>query len=93
MACLLVLGAVLLVTPAKSYAEEPGEGAGTAFSYPEHAPDAEPSTLDIDPGPPDPEDTPIDGGLAILLAAGGLYGLYKYRYAQQPACTGNAVAA
>lgn len=29
--------------------------------------------------PPDPEDTPIDGGLAILLAAGVGYGIKKYR--------------
>ena len=30
-------------------------------------------------GPPDPEDTPIDGGLAVLLAAGVCYGVKKYR--------------
>ena len=30
-------------------------------------------------GPPDPEDVPIDGGLAILLAAGVGYGVKKYR--------------
>ena len=30
-------------------------------------------------GPPDPDDTPIDGGLAILLAAGVGYGIKKYR--------------
>jgi hypothetical protein len=30
-------------------------------------------------GPPDPQDTPIDGGLAILLAAGVGYGVKKYR--------------
>lgn len=30
-------------------------------------------------GPPDPEDTPIDGGLSVLLAAGAAYGVKKYR--------------
>jgi hypothetical protein len=30
-------------------------------------------------GPPDPEDTPIDGGLSLLLAAGTAYGIKKYR--------------
>lgn len=30
-------------------------------------------------GPPDPEDTPIDGGLSLLLAAGAAYGVKKYR--------------
>ncbi len=30
-------------------------------------------------GPPDPEDTPIDGGLTVLLAAGVAYGAKKYR--------------
>ncbi len=30
-------------------------------------------------GPPDPEDTPIDGGLCLLLAAGAAYGVKKYR--------------
>jgi hypothetical protein len=30
-------------------------------------------------GPPDPEDTPIDGGLSLLLAAGVGYGVKKYR--------------
>ena len=29
--------------------------------------------------PPDPSDTPIDGGLAFLLAAGAAYGVKKYR--------------
>lgn len=29
--------------------------------------------------PPAPPATPIDGGLSILLAAGGLYGLKKLR--------------
>ena len=29
--------------------------------------------------PPPPEDTPIDGGLALLLAAGAAYGVKKYR--------------
>jgi hypothetical protein len=27
----------------------------------------------------DPEDTPIDGGLTLLLAAGAAYGVKKYR--------------
>ncbi len=27
----------------------------------------------------DPEDTPIDGGLSLLLAAGAAYGVKKYR--------------
>lgn len=35
--------------------------------------------LTLAQGPPDPEDTPIDGGLAILLAAGVAYGIKKYR--------------
>ena len=30
-------------------------------------------------GPPDPEDTPIDGGVGLLLAAGVGYGIKKYR--------------
>ena len=30
-------------------------------------------------GPPDPSDTPIDGGLSLLLAAGVGYGVKKYR--------------
>ena len=29
--------------------------------------------------PPAPEDTPIDGGLTLLLAAGAVYGVKKYR--------------
>ncbi|MEM9894920.1 MAG: hypothetical protein AAF789_01005 [Bacteroidota bacterium] len=29
--------------------------------------------------PPPPPATPIDGGLSLLLAAGGLYGLKKLR--------------
>jgi hypothetical protein len=30
-------------------------------------------------GPDDPEDTPIDGGLSLLLAAGVGYGVKKYK--------------
>ena len=30
-------------------------------------------------GPPDPNDSPIDGGLSLLLAAGVGYGVRKYR--------------
>lgn len=30
-------------------------------------------------GPPDPEDTPIDGGLVLLVAAGAAYGIKQYR--------------
>lgn len=30
-------------------------------------------------GPQDPEDTPIDGGLSLLIAAGTAYGIKKYR--------------
>ncbi len=30
-------------------------------------------------GPTDPEDTPIDGGLGLLIAAGAVYGIKKYR--------------
>ncbi|MFM6926665.1 MAG: PID-CTERM protein-sorting domain-containing protein [Ferruginibacter sp.] len=30
-------------------------------------------------GPPDPQDTPVDGGLGLLLAAGAAYGVKKYR--------------
>jgi hypothetical protein len=29
-------------------------------------------------GPPDPEDTPIDGGLSLLVLAGAAYGIKKY---------------
>jgi hypothetical protein len=29
--------------------------------------------------PDPPEDTPIDGGLSLLLAAGAAYGVKKYR--------------
>ena len=31
------------------------------------------------PDDPDPVDTPIDGGLTLLLAAGAGYGVKKYR--------------
>jgi hypothetical protein len=34
-------------------------------------------------GPDDPEDTPIDGGLGLLLAAGAGYGIKKYRDAKK----------
>jgi hypothetical protein len=34
-------------------------------------------------GPPDPEDTPLDGGLTLLIAAGAAYGVKKYRAARQ----------
>lgn len=34
-------------------------------------------------GPPDPEDTPIDGGLSLLVAAGAAYGIKKYRDARK----------
>jgi hypothetical protein len=30
-------------------------------------------------GPIDPEDTPIDGGLSLLLTVGAAYGIKKYR--------------
>jgi hypothetical protein len=30
-------------------------------------------------GPPDPNDTPIDGGLSLLIAAGAAYGVKKYK--------------
>lgn len=95
MAGLLMLLAVLLAMPAKTYADEPGDGAGTAFNYATPVPDNEPVTANLDPGPPDPEDTPIDGGLALLLAAGALYGLHKYRNAQprQQAYTGGVAVA
>ena len=35
--------------------------------------------LTLAQGPPDPDDTPIDGGLSLLLAAGAAYGVKKYR--------------
>jgi len=35
--------------------------------------------LSLAQGPPDPEDTPIDGGLTMLLAAGAVYGIKKYK--------------
>jgi hypothetical protein len=34
-------------------------------------------------GPPDPNDTPIDGGLSVLLAAGVGYGVKRYRDAKK----------
>lgn len=33
-------------------------------------------------GPADPQDTPIDGGLGLLIAAGVGYGVKKYRDAK-----------
>lgn len=30
-------------------------------------------------GPDDPNDVPIDGGLSLLIAAGSVYGIKKYR--------------
>ena len=36
----------------------------------------------IDP-PPDPVDTPFDGGLSVLIGAGVLYGLKKARDAKK----------
>lgn len=39
--------------------------------------------LTLAQGPPDPEDTPIDGGLAMLLAAGTAYGVKKYRHGRK----------
>ncbi len=35
--------------------------------------------LTLAQGPPDPNDTPIDGGISLLLAAGTAYGVKKYR--------------
>lgn len=35
--------------------------------------------LTLAQGPVDPEDTPIDGGVTLLLAAGAAYGVKKYR--------------
>jgi len=34
-------------------------------------------------GPGSPPQTPIDGGLSLLLAAGGLYGIKKIRDSQK----------
>lgn len=34
-------------------------------------------------GPVDPDDTPIDGGLSLLVAAGAAYGVKKYRDARK----------
>lgn len=34
-------------------------------------------------GPQDPEDTPIDGGLGLLIAAGAVYGVKKYKDAKK----------
>lgn len=34
-------------------------------------------------GPPGPPATPIDGGLSLLLAAGGVYGIKKLRDARR----------
>lgn len=36
-------------------------------------------------GPTDPEDTPVDGGLGLLIAAGAAYGIKKYRKHEQQA--------
>ena len=36
-----------------------------------------------DPGPPDPNDAPIDGGVSLLIAAGAAYGLKKFRAARK----------
>lgn len=36
-------------------------------------------------GPPDPQDTPIDGGIGLLLAAGVGYGVKKYRDSRKKA--------
>lgn len=38
--------------------------------------------------PDDPEDTPIDGGLTLLVAAGAAYGVKRYRGQRKPD-TGN----
>ena len=35
--------------------------------------------LTLAQSPPDPNDTPIDGGLSLLLAAGTAYGVKMYR--------------
>jgi hypothetical protein len=39
-------------------------------------PDGSPQPCD---GPPNPPGTPVDGGIAILLAAGAAYGIKKLR--------------
>ena len=39
--------------------------------------------LTLAQGPPDPEDTPIDGGLSLLVAAGAAYGVKRYRDGKQ----------
>ena len=36
------------------------------------------SSAQVDP-PPDPVDTPIDGGLSVLLGAGVVYGIKKVK--------------
>ncbi len=35
--------------------------------------------ITIAQGPPDTEDTPIDGGVGLLIAAGAVYGVKKYK--------------
>ena len=40
-------------------------------------------------GPPDPEDTPIDGGLSLLIAAGAAYGVKKYRDGRKQDASGD----
>jgi len=37
------------------------------------------ATVAFAQGPPGPPATPIDGGLSLLLAAGGVYGVKKIR--------------
>jgi len=38
----------------------------------------------IEPPPVDPVDTPIDGGLSVLLAAGAAYGVKRMRKGAKP---------
>lgn len=76
------LAAALLICmalPLAGYADGPGDGAGAPFeNTPPPVDDQDDPVLSI-VSPPDPQDTPIDGGLLLLLAAGGAYGVKRYR--------------
>ncbi len=65
-----------LAIPLATRADEP-------FSNTENTSEADAPIDTGDPGPIDPNDAPIDGGLVLLLAAGAAYGVKKYRHRGQ----------
>ena len=69
MFCMLLLIMILLASPLFTLADndDPVFTTNGASSTPNGT------------GPPDPSDTPIDGGVGILLVAGAIYGVKKYR--------------